>query len=134
MFLLFPLLWGIFTAVVFGGTPYAVATAVKAKQDLDAAAAASEVNKQFGLKVLDTYKSLLKNPNAAVAAASLAIKAVSLTGDGGTTVKKEIWPLVGQKIEVTEAEEMLLRRATEKQDAERLAALLVVLSVKAPQA
>lgn len=133
MFLLFPLLWGIFTAIVFGGTPYAVATAVKAKQDLDAAAAASEVKKNFGLEVLSTYKAMLKNPNEAVAAASLAIKAVSLTGDGLTS-EKEIWPLVGKKLQVTEAEEMLLRRATEKQDVERLAALLVVLSVKAPQA
>lgn len=133
MFLLFPLLWGVFTAVVFGGTPYAVATAVKAKNDLDAAAAASEARKNFGLQVLGTYKSLLKNPNDAVAAASLAIKAVALTGDGRTSIK-EVWPLVGQKLQITEAEEMLLRRATETKDTERLAALLVVLSAKAPQA
>ena len=131
MFLLFPLIWGVFTAIVFGGAPYAVATALKTKKDLDSVAAASESTKAFGLKVLDAYKRQVENPGTAVADAALALRAVVLTGEGQTSIK-EVWPLVGKGLQVTEAEDMLLRRATESRNAEGLAALLVMLSLKAP--
>lgn len=137
MFLLVPFIGGCAAALMFGGLPMAAAQIKIARDAANAAADASETKTQWGLRVLEEYKTLgsaegRATNQAALGRALLAVKAIGLIARD-KLVEVEIWPLVGQPMLVTEEELMLLKHETDRQHGEEvvyMAALLAVLMMK----